>query len=87
MERAAFGVFRYDIGKGVSVRFIVVFRYAWPSTPGSQEWLRLSRACEKALVLVLHAAVDDGQEAGVMVGVRAAQEQIISWEDSAEISK
>ena len=82
-----FGVFRYVIDVLHHEVHSVLARFSWPAYPGGQEWLRLCRASEKALVILLHAAVDHGLECGALVGVQAAREQIISWEDSAEISR
>ena len=87
VERAVYGIFRCVIDVFPHEVLSVLFRFSWPATPGSQEWLRQCRASEKALVVLLHAAVDDGQEYGAMLGVLAAKEQLISWKDSAEISR
>ena len=87
VERAVYGVLRCVID-GVTHEVIsIICRFSWPSTPGSPDWLRISRATEKALVVLLHAAVYDGQEVAAMLGVQAAREQLLSWEDSAEISR
>ena len=86
VERATFGVWRCVISE-LFMTFSDLFRFCWPAFPGSQDWLRQCRASEKALVVLLHAAVEGGQEYGAMVGVLAARDRLISWEDSAEISR
>ena len=87
VERAVYGIFRCVIDEATHEVISIICRFSWPATPGSPDWLRISRASEKALVVLLHAAVDNGQEVAAMLGVQAAREQLLSWEDSAEISR